>query len=163
VLATFCVKTRVRQNQPFDRLAANDMALDDFVHVSGRNPAVPNCLGINNQVWAVFTLVQAACFVGPHPGEQSPCLQFLFKQFLQCVFAGGIATAAWIARRPLVAADENVSFEFGHDDNLQDGVTRRENEGILLGVHTPGFFPLAQKERGDRTVSTGQRAWQMTG
>ena len=46
--------------------AANDVGVDDFVHVLGLDASVPDCFGVNNYCWSQFTLVQAAGFIGAH-------------------------------------------------------------------------------------------------
>jgi hypothetical protein len=62
----------------------------------------------------VLTLIEAAGLVGPHFTFKAALRELLLEQFLQLCLACGIAASAGIPGRALVAADEDVFFEFGH-------------------------------------------------
>src|ERR1700692_924871 len=46
--------------------AANDVGVDDFVHVLGLDASIPDCFGVNHHRWSQFTLVEASGFIGAH-------------------------------------------------------------------------------------------------
>src|SRR5712691_6088357 len=52
------------QPQALDRLAADEVLLDDLVDVLQGNPAVPDALGVDDHRAAPLAVVQAACLVG---------------------------------------------------------------------------------------------------
>lgn len=68
----------------------------------------------------MLALVKAAGLIGAHSSLQAALLQLFFEELLQPGFARGIATAARMTFRPPVAAYENVPFEFGHGNNVQE-------------------------------------------
>jgi hypothetical protein len=96
------------------------VGLDDLIHVRGSYIPVPNVVGVNHQIGAVFALVEAAGLVGAYPAFQATCQQFLFEKLLQGALCGGIATTPRVSSRALVGANENVAFKRGHVPNLQD-------------------------------------------
>jgi hypothetical protein len=69
----------------------------------------------------MFALVEASGLVGADAPFESAGFQFFLEQFLQLSFAFRIAAGARTSRRALVAADEHVLLELGHDLNLQEG------------------------------------------
>src|SRR6056297_387931 len=102
----------VGQHQALDRLAADDVALDDFLEVVFVDVGVPDSIRIDDQHRPQFATVQAAGGVGARAaGAGQP-------QFLEA-FLGPVAQlgrAALGARRPvgalgaLVGAEEQVPF-----------------------------------------------------
>ena len=54
------VQTRVRNYESLDRLVADDMRFDDGIHIGLSNAAVPNSIGIDHDVGAMLTLIEAA-------------------------------------------------------------------------------------------------------
>ena len=98
------------------------MGIDNFVNIRQRHAAVPDCIRINHQVGAVLALVKAARLVGAHFSLQPSLQQFFFEELLQLGFAPGIAAATRMTFRPSIAAYENVPFEFGHGNNVQENV-----------------------------------------
>ncbi len=124
MLATGRVYAGFPQPQPLHRFASHKVRVDDFIHIGGRNPAVPDRFRINHQVRTMLTLVQAARLVRPYSSLQSAFPQFLLKQFLQLRFPLRIAAPSRMTRRPLIPADENVLFELSHQNNVQDGGKR---------------------------------------
>jgi hypothetical protein len=111
---TQCVDALVSEAEPFDRHAANQMALDDLGDVGFRDAAVPHGVGIHDDRRTVFALIEAAGFVGAHAPLQLAIDEGLFEGLLQPVAGVGIARAARVAGLTLVAADEDVSLEWGH-------------------------------------------------
>jgi hypothetical protein len=90
------------------------VGVNDFVDVSLGDVSVPNGLGIDNEVRAVFALIETARLVGAHFAFEAAFREFLFEKFLQFRLATGIATSARISRRALVAAYEDMFFKLGH-------------------------------------------------
>jgi len=102
------------QAQAVYRLSRKDVGLDDFVHVGFGNVAVPDGVGVNDYVRAVFALIEATGLVGSDSALQSVAGQLLLEPFLQTGLGGRIAAAAGMACRPLVSADKDMVLEFGH-------------------------------------------------
>jgi len=73
------VETVVRQHQALDRLASNDVRLDDFVDVSLGDVSISNGLGINHDVRAVFALVETARLVGANFALEAAFREFLLE------------------------------------------------------------------------------------
>jgi hypothetical protein len=67
----------------------------------------------------VFALIEASRHVGAHALFQSAQGQLLLELKLQLGLCLGIAATPRMARITLVAADEQVSLEFGHGDSLR--------------------------------------------
>jgi hypothetical protein len=124
MLATGRVYAGFAQHQALNRFASNNVRVDDFIHIGGRDSTVPDGFRINHQVRTMLALVQAARLIRPDSSLQPAFRQFLFKQFLQLRFPLRIAAASRMTRRPLIPANENVLFELGHENNVQDGGIR---------------------------------------
>jgi hypothetical protein len=90
------------------------VGFDDLVDVSLGDVSIPHGLGIDDEVRAVLALIETAGLVGSYFAFESALCQFLLEEFLQLRLAGGIAASPWISGRALVAAYEDVLFEFGH-------------------------------------------------
>ena len=60
------VQHGIRNDQAFDRLAAYNVRIDDFVDICGSHAAVPNGVGIHHDRGADFTLLQASGFICAH-------------------------------------------------------------------------------------------------
>jgi hypothetical protein len=115
VFAGCGVDASVRQDQPGDWGSTEDVGFDDFVYVADGDVAIPDCFGINHDRRAVLALLEASRFVGADSRScNSPDRQCLLEFRLQLAFGFGIATAPRMSRWALVAADENMLFEFGH-------------------------------------------------
>lgn len=129
VLAGFCVQAGVCEAQALYRAAAEDVRFDDLIEVGLGDMSVPDGVGVDDDVGAVFALVEASGLIGTNFAFQSARGQFLFEDLLQPGFGGGIAASARMAGWALVSADEDVFFELGHrgvasgamlaDNNLQ--------------------------------------------
>src|SRR5579859_1730278 len=114
MLAGIGVEARIRQPEALDRSAADNMRLDDFVHVSLGDMSVPDRVWVDHKVWPMLALIETPGLVGTHFAFQSALGQFLLKQLLQPRFRLGIAASSRMSRRPLVPANEDVFFELGH-------------------------------------------------
>jgi hypothetical protein len=66
----------------------------------------------------VLALIEAAGLICADAAFQSTLGEFPLEELLQPGFGGRIATSAGMARRALVSADEDVSFEFRHENAL---------------------------------------------
>jgi hypothetical protein len=95
------------------RFAADDVCLDDFVHISGLDASIPDCFGVNHYGWSQFALVEAAGFVGANV-FYSPLRQLGFEEALQFALPGGVAAATRMAWFALIHANENVFVELRH-------------------------------------------------
>jgi len=114
VFARLRVQALVLQAQAFYRSARNDVGFDDFVHVGFANVSVPDGVGVNDYVWAVFALIQATGLVGTDSAFQSSRGKFLLEKFLKACLGRRITATPGMALRPLVSANKNVVLEFGH-------------------------------------------------
>jgi hypothetical protein len=54
------VEAAIGQHQALNGLAADDVRFDDFVNIGFRDVPVPHSFGIDDQIWAVFALVETA-------------------------------------------------------------------------------------------------------
>jgi hypothetical protein len=96
------------------RLSADDVRLDDFVHIFGLNASVPDCFGVHHHCGAQLTLVQATGFVGPNI-FYTALRQLGFEKPLQLTLPGRIATPTWVPFFALIHANKNMFVEFGHN------------------------------------------------
>ena len=114
MLAGFGVEAGFGEAEAFDWLPSEDVGFDDLVYVSLGDVAVPDCVGVDDDVRAVLALVEAAGLVGTDSAFQASLGQFLLEEFLEPGFGSGVAGSAGMACGALVSADEDVFFEFGH-------------------------------------------------
>ena len=70
-------------NQPLHRLVADDVRVNNFVHIGRCYSAIPDSFRIDHNVGTVFALVQAARFVGAYPAFNSTLGQLDLEQTLQ--------------------------------------------------------------------------------
>ncbi len=66
MLTEFSIEAVIAQSQPLDWLSADDVRIDDLVHVGFSDMAVPDCIRINDNVRAVLALIQTAGLIGSH-------------------------------------------------------------------------------------------------
>lgn len=116
--AFLAVDTRVSHHQPLNGPSADDMRFDDFVHIGQGHAAIPNCLGIDHKVRAMFALIEAPRLIGAYSPFQSALRQLLFEELLQFGFSRRIATTAGVPFGTLVPANEDMPLKFWHKDNL---------------------------------------------
>ena len=81
--------------------------------------SIPNPVGVYDKIGTVLALVETARLIGANFVLQATLGQFLLEHPLQFGLTVRIAAAAGTSRRALVAADEDVLFEFRHLVNLQ--------------------------------------------
>lgn len=60
------VQDFVRNDQPPDRPSANDVRLDDFIHILRLNVPVPDCFRVNHDGGSEFALIEASGFIRAH-------------------------------------------------------------------------------------------------
>jgi hypothetical protein len=113
VLAGGGVQAIVRDAEAFYGLVAQNVGLNDFLGVGHGHVAVPDCLGIDDDVRAVLALVEASGLVGTddrarNSGEGEKTLELA----MEIVASRRIAARARTANGTLVAADEDVLSEF---------------------------------------------------
>ncbi len=79
MLARLRIQAGVDEHQAPDRLASDDMRLNDFVDVGLRDMSIPNCVGIDDEVRAMFALIETARLVGAYFALEAAFRQFLFE------------------------------------------------------------------------------------
>jgi hypothetical protein len=114
VYAITGVQAGVSEAQALHRFSTDDVGVDDFIHIGFRHKAVPDPVGIDNEVWSMLALVKTAHLVGPYPAFQSALEEFLFEQFLQFALRKRITASSRMALRTLIPTHENMFFEFRH-------------------------------------------------
>ena len=115
MFAGWRVQAGICQAEPLDGFAAENVGLNNLFDVGLGDVSIPNCVGVDDDIWTVFALIEAARLVGAHFTLQSALGKFLLEQLLQLGFRLRITASAGMARRTLVSADENVLFELGHE------------------------------------------------
>src|SRR6187549_3302524 len=105
----------LRHQQARHRRAADDVLLDDLVHVGFGHPAVPYGLGIDDDGRALLTLVEAPGLVGTDAAVQAALGQRLLERLLQRFATRRVTAPTDVPRLAPVAADEDVLVERGHD------------------------------------------------
>ena len=70
--APSCVQAILGDDQAFDRLPTYDVRIDDLVHFGRRYVPIPDAIRINDDIWAVFALVETASLVSPDFTIESP-------------------------------------------------------------------------------------------
>ena len=119
MLAGNAIQAFVFQSEPFHRLPTYDVRLHDLIHISQHHAAVPNRLGIDDQVRAMLALIQTSRLIRADPSLKSSFSQLLLECLLQFCAAGWITASPRMPRRTHVSADEDVALEFGHGIRLQ--------------------------------------------
>lgn len=109
------IEAAIGQHQALHGFAPDDVRFDDFIDVGLGNVSVPDSLGIDHKIWAVFALIEAAGLVSSYSALKSAFRESLLEKFLQFRLPSGIAASSRISRRALVAAYEDVLFKLGHD------------------------------------------------
>ena len=118
MFASGCVEAAIRSNEALYRLATENMRLDYFIDIFCSNPAVPNCVGVYNDIRSMFALVKAAGFVGADFVLEAACCEFPFEHPLQFACSARIATSSRMAGRALINADEDMLLKLRHLINL---------------------------------------------
>jgi hypothetical protein len=112
------VETGVRQAQALDRYVVHDVRLYNFVDVLHSHVAVPNTVGIDDDVWSMLALVQTACLIRAYRPLESTLGKHLFEALVQSSFLRRITTASRVARDSSVTANEYVPLKCRHQQTL---------------------------------------------
>jgi hypothetical protein len=84
----------VRHPEPLDDIAADDVPLDDLLHVIGSADPVSDSLGIDDHARPELAGVQAAGPVGPHHAAQALTLDLGLEELPQVPGAAVHSTAS---------------------------------------------------------------------
>ena len=90
-MLTVCVQARVGQYQPLDRLPADDVRFDNFVDIGEGDSAIPHSVWIDDEIRAVFALIQTTRLVGADSSLQPARGQLVLECLLQLNMTFGIA------------------------------------------------------------------------
>jgi hypothetical protein len=102
------------KSKPLHGTAMDEVFIDDFIDIFEPDEAVPDCLGIDHNGWAVLALVEAAGLVGAD--------EVLEASVLDCVLEGRFELLASLRETAgtgrgfvtLVGADEEMVLKFWH-------------------------------------------------
>jgi hypothetical protein len=108
------------KHEAFYRPAVHDVGFDNFFNVRGGDAAVPDGIGIHHDRGPVFALIETARHIRAHSFLEPAESEFLLEEELKLGLARGIAAAARVSWLALIAADEKMLLELGHDFNLQE-------------------------------------------
>ena len=86
VFAVRRVEAGVCQAEALDRVAAEDVGLNNLVDVCVGDVPIPDCVRVDHNVGAMFALIQTPGLVGAHFSFQSAFGKLLLKEFLQFGF-----------------------------------------------------------------------------
>ena len=106
----------VGQSKAFDGFIAQEMRLDDLVHVVELDETVPDLLGIDDHGDAVLALIEAAGLIDAHLRLQPVAFDGGFERLANGRAVLGVTTSAMMAGRPLVHAHKYMSFQIGHEE-----------------------------------------------
>ena len=115
-----CVKTFIRNHQPFHWFTSQNVGRDNFIYIAGAHASVPDRFGINNNSGSVFTLVQATGVIGADISFEPFFGELLLEQDLQFFLGCGVTAAAWVSGRALVPTHENMLFKLRHRNTVMD-------------------------------------------
>lgn len=82
MLTTLGVDARVLHYQPLNGFAADDVSIDNLIHIFGLHPAIPDSIGIHHQIRTMLALVEAARLVGSDFAFQTTFRQLLLEELL---------------------------------------------------------------------------------
>jgi len=114
MFALLSVEAGIGEPKPLDRLPANNVRLDNFLHIRFGNVPIPDRIRIHDDVRPMLALIEAAGLIRPYFALQPTLGELLLKQFLQLGLCLRIAASPRMPRRALVSTDEDMLFEFRH-------------------------------------------------
>src|SRR5690625_2737932 len=99
-----------------DRLAIDQMGIDDFVDIAFIEVAIPNAFGVEHHDGPFFAAVEAARLVDPHLARtrQAQLFHTLLGVGLHLFGTASRAARAFSAFGTLVEAEENVTLVIIH-------------------------------------------------
>jgi len=115
MLASRFVQAFVSDPKALDRVVSHNVGFDDFLYIRESDIAVPDCFGIDHDRGAVLALVETAGFIGANGTSYSGLAEEPLELSLKVTGSVGIATATRVSVGTLVAADEDVLLELGHE------------------------------------------------
>ena len=148
VLARRGVDATLGQAQAIDGTVTRNVGLNDLGDVGKLYVSVPDALGIDHDGRTVLALIEASGFISADGGLQPAKGELSLKRPLEIGGAGGIAAAARVAARALVAAYEDVFCELCHANRvvtIKTGRTQRPADDLnfrlkcRLDLESPGF------------------------
>ena len=116
--AGFCVEAGVGDAQALYGAAGDEMLGNDGVSVFRFDVAVPDGIGVDDNVGAMLALVEAAGFVDADLAAQAGLLGELLQTGVQLALAIGCAGAARSVSMADVVADKDMAFKGGQGDLL---------------------------------------------
>jgi hypothetical protein len=81
--ATRGVDATLRQAETLDRPASHKVFADNFFHIRGLDRAVPDCIRVDDDGWAMLALVKAASLISPNRSGEAGGLQLVFEYGMQ--------------------------------------------------------------------------------
>jgi len=114
------IEAVVSNPKSLHRLAVHNVRFDDLLNIGGRHLPIPHAVGIHDYGRSMLALIQASGHVGAHALPEPAQCELLLKEILQLGLALGITAAPRMTCFALVAADEKVLLELGHELNVQD-------------------------------------------
>jgi hypothetical protein len=109
------VQAGVVNPQVVKNFAGDDGAGDDPGDVLELDAAVPDALGVDDDGRAMLALVETTGVVGPDPSAEAGGFEFFFEGVAQRLVAVRVAATATMTGGALVAANEDVVAECGHN------------------------------------------------
>lgn len=141
--AALSIEAGVRDSQAFDRMSADNVGGDNFVHICGLYAAVPDFVRIDDNRGSMFALLEASGLVGANLIAADSVLgQFLLEDLRQFASAIWVARPTMMFRRSLVLADKDVLLELRHSLHSNQGkILKHEGHAGLL-VSAMSFLRL---------------------
>jgi len=130
------VQAFVGKGQSLNGTTANDVGGHDFVEVRFSHMAIPDGVGVDDDVWAMLALVEASRFVGPDDSVKVMLSKLLLQRFLKLGFSRGIATATWMIRFTGIGTNKNVFSKLRHVSRLQQELRKDDlgNHGCRINA-----------------------------
>lgn len=110
----FGVQAFVANAKSLDRLSAEDVLVDDLVHIVLRHSAVPDRFGVHDHGRPVFALVKASCLIGANCTLDAAFRESYLEEPMKITARLRITATARVIRFTLVRADKKMTFEFWH-------------------------------------------------
>jgi hypothetical protein len=113
--AALRVDAVVRQPQPFDRPAANQVFRNNLFRVRSLHMAVPDSIGVDHHCGAMLALVQAPSLVDAHRSTQSGGLYKLLQLRQKLTLAILRARGPWSTLGANILTDKHMAFKRGQN------------------------------------------------
>lgn len=136
--ATGGIEAFVGKDETLDGLAVDDVGFDDLVDIGGGDASVPDAIGIDDDGGSVLALIEASRHIGAHAFLETAQREFLLEEELELGLARGIAATARMSSLALIAANEEMLLEFGHELNVQDFAAELAEGGMARAARLSG-------------------------